>query len=69
MNEHLWTPEMPKLKMLALGVDVAQGGPDQTVLAPLYGSYFAELVTRPGVDTRDGPAVAGLVIEHMRDGC
>ena len=56
-------------KMLSLGVDVAQGGKDKTVLAPLYGTWFAPLVRRPGVDTRDGPAVGGLVIETMRDRC
>lgn len=61
--------QRPKLKMLALGVDVAQGGPDGTVLAPLYGTWFDELVVRPGVDTKNGPAVAAVVIETMRDNC
>lgn len=58
-----------QLKMTTLGVDVAQGGPDDTVLAPLYGVWFAELIKRRGIDTKNGPAVAGLVIEHMRDRC
>jgi hypothetical protein len=57
------------LKMTTVGVDVAQGGADETVLAPLFGVWFAELVKRKGVDTTNGPAVAGLVIEHMRDRC
>jgi hypothetical protein len=64
-----WKPEGKKGRMLALGVDVAQGGPDGTVLAPLYGTWFDNLVRRPGVDTKNGPAVAGLVIETMRDNC
>jgi hypothetical protein len=59
----------PRGRMLALGVDVAQGGKDRTVLAPLYGVWFDNLVRRAGVDTRDGPAVGGLVIETMRDKC
>lgn len=64
-----WKPEGKKGKMLALGVDVAQGGPDGTALAPLYGTWFDHLVRKPGVDTKNGPAVAGLVIETMRDNC
>jgi hypothetical protein len=59
----------PAGRMLALGVDIAQGGKDKTVLAPLYGAWFDNLVRRPGVDTRDGPAVGGLIIEIMRDRC
>lgn len=57
----------PAAKMLTLGVDVAQGGSDETVLAPLFGTRFAELVKRKGVDTTNGPSVAALVVEHMRD--
>ena len=36
-----WKPDGGNgLKMLTLGVDVAQGGADETVLAPLYGTWF-----------------------------
>jgi hypothetical protein len=55
--------------MTTVGVDVAQGGRDETVLAPLYGNRFEELIKRKGVDTTNGPAVAALVVQHMRDGC
>jgi hypothetical protein len=58
-----------ELKMTTLGVDVAQGGADDTVLAPLFVTWFGELVKRRGIDTSNGPAVAGLVIEQMRDRC
>lgn len=62
--------EKPKgMKMLSMGVDVAQGGPDDTVLAPLYGNFFPALIKRKGIDTKNGPAVAGLVLENMRDRC
>lgn len=57
------------VKMLTIGVDVAQGGPDDTVLAPLFGNWFAELIKARGIDTTNGPAVAGLVLQHMRDRC
>ena len=39
------------------------------VLAALHGTWYAELVKRKGMDTSNGPAVAGLVIEAMRDRC
>lgn len=64
-----WNTERPSERMLAIGVDVAQGGVDETVLAPLYGNWFSELIKKPGVDTKNGPSVAALVIEHMRDKC
>ena len=56
-------------KMLCLGVDVAQGGSDETVLAPLYGAWFDTLIKRKGIDTKDGPSVSALVIATMRDRC
>jgi hypothetical protein len=64
-----WKPDGGNgLKMLTLGVDVAQGGADETVLAALYGTWFAPLIRRRGMDTANGPAVAALVVEHVRDG-
>ena len=55
-----WTPDGGRdRKMTTLGVDVAQGGADETVLAPLFVTWFGELVKRRGLDTTNGPAVAG----------
>lgn len=59
----------PGAKMLSLGVDVAQGGKDNTVLSPLYGAWFDELVVKPGRETPDGPSVAALVVQTMRNNC
>jgi hypothetical protein len=68
--QECWKPDGAQgLKMTTIGVDVAQGGTDETVLAPLYGTWFAEMIKRKGIDTTNGPAVAALVIEHMRNGC
>jgi hypothetical protein len=63
-----WTAEKPDLPMTSMGVDVAQGGPDETVISCRHGAYFDKLVCRKGIDTKDGPAVAGLIIQHLRDG-
>lgn len=57
-----WTADKCKGPMSAIGVDVAQGGSDNTILAPLYGNVFGEMTTRPGAMTRNGPDVAALVI-------
>lgn len=54
-------------KMTAIAADVAQGGPDRTVLAPRYGPWFAPLIVEAGKDTPDGPTVAALITRHRRD--
>ena len=53
--------------MCSIGVDVASGGPDQTVLARRHDFWFDELLTEPGVKTPLGTDVAALVIKHRRD--
>lgn len=53
--------------MCAIGVDVAQGGVDQTVLAIRHDGWYAPLVTIPGKETPDGKTVAGQVVMKRRD--
>ncbi|HKD26971.1 MAG TPA: terminase [Xanthobacteraceae bacterium] len=55
--------------MTAIGLDVAQGGTDFTVLAARHGSWYAPLVRKPGEETRDGSAVAAAVVALRRDRC
>jgi hypothetical protein len=55
--------------MTAIGIDVAQGGADFTVLAARHGGWYAPLVRKPGVETRDGSAVAAAVVALRRDRC
>lgn len=64
-----WTKEPPRgIPMCAMGVDVAQGGTDQTVIACRHDGWFAPLIAIPGKETPDGPSVAGRVLRHRRDG-
>lgn len=64
-----WTGKPPKgIPMCAIGVDVAQGGEDNTVLALRYDGWFAPLIQVPGRETPGGHEVAGLVLQHRRDG-
>ena len=57
-----------KLKpMDSMGVDVARGGKDSTILARRHDMWFDEPLVYPGSATPDGPTVAGLVIAALRD--
>ena len=58
----------PRGPMTAMGVDIAQGGPDKTVLSPLYTTFFGELIREKGTNTKNGADVAALVIRHVTDG-
>jgi hypothetical protein len=51
-----------------VGVDVARGGRDQTLLSRRRGLYFDELQAHPGTFTPDGPAVAGLAVTAATEG-
>lgn len=57
----------PQLSQTSLGVDVARGGKDKTVIAPRYGNWFAELLKYPGISTPDGPTAAAKVIQAYED--
>ncbi len=64
-----WTPDGGRgVKMTTIGVDIALGGADDTVLAPLHDTWFAPLIKCRGIDTTNGPAVAALIVQHRRDG-
>jgi hypothetical protein len=65
-----WTPAPPPGACLdAIGIDVARGGPAQTVLAKRYGTWFAPLIKASGRQTIDGPSVAALVYREYVPGC
>ncbi|BCB27045.1 phage terminase large subunit [Sulfurimicrobium lacus] len=53
--------------MDSLGVDVARGGRDNTLIARRHGMWFDEALVYAGSQTPDGPSVAGLTIAAMRD--
>jgi len=62
-------PRPPEgVPMTAIGVDIAAGGADDTVLAPRYDTWYAPLVAVPGKDTPTPSSAAALVVQHRRDG-
>ena len=63
-----WVESGKDAPMDVLAVDIAQGGPDRTVMCSRHGAWFSPLKVHPGVDTKNGPAVAALIFMEMRDG-
>lgn len=64
-----WKPDgNTGLQMTAVGVDVAQGGGDKSVLAPRYGTWYGPLQRKPGAETPDTPAMVGFIYAHVRSG-
>lgn len=53
--------------MDSLGVDVARGGRDRTLMARRHGMWFDLPLVYPGTATPDGPTLAGLSIAARRD--
>jgi hypothetical protein len=63
-----WTPVPPVgVPVCAVGVDVAQGGSDNTVIISRNDAWFSRAVVVPGKDTPDGKSAAGYVVKHRRD--
>jgi hypothetical protein len=62
-----WTKPAKLEPMDSLGVDVARGGKDKTVLARRHGMWFDEPLDYAGKETPDGPSTAGLVVSALRD--
>lgn len=57
----------PDVAQRSLGVDVAHGGSDNTVIAALYGVWFDELLIYPGGATPNGDEAARRVEMAWRD--
>jgi len=62
-----WRDLSPKPEMDSLGVDVARGGRDNTILQPRHGMWFDKPKAEPGKATPDGPTVAGLAMGTARN--
>ncbi len=60
--------EKPAIPLTAIGVDVAHGGKDKTVISKRWGTWFGPLTKYPGVVTGMGHEAAALVIQEVEDG-
>lgn len=75
LAQRRWKEHPPRgAVMEAIGVDVAQGGADDTVLAPRYRTpddslvWYAPLIEVPGVETPNPSDVSARVIRERRNG-
>ena len=67
-----WRERVRKGEMMSMGVDVARGGKDNTVIAKRYKTedtdhWYDRVTMHPGTETPNGRIVAGLVIGEHRD--
>ena len=62
-----WEDLHVKPPMDSMGIDVARGGKDKTIIANRHGWWFDHLIVYPGTETPDGHIVAGYVIQNHRD--
>jgi hypothetical protein len=57
----------PEVLLTSVGVDVARGGGDQTILARRFGRFFPSLRKVPGTQTPDGKSVLTLLQQETVD--
>jgi Terminase large subunit, T4likevirus-type, N-terminal len=63
-----WQPTDRPGVMDSVGVDVARGGRDKTIISRRHGHWYAPLIALPGAESPDGPTVAGAVLANARNG-
>jgi hypothetical protein len=63
-----WRPQPPAgVPMCAMAADVAQGGPDNSVLAMRYDGWYDKNVKIPGKQTPRGSDLAAVMLAKKRD--
>lgn len=62
-----WKEMDVKPPMDSVGVDVARGGKDETIIARRHGWWFDHLLAFKGADTDDGPKVMAQTLAAQRD--
>lgn len=62
-----WQPRDRKPPMSGMGVDVARGGNDNSIIMRRHDAWYDEPKVYAGKETPDGPALAGLVVAARRD--
>lgn len=63
-----WTEKPPQgVPMTSMGLDIAQGGKDASVLAIRHDGWFAPLISVPGEETETGSETAAMVVRHRRN--
>ena len=58
--------EKPDVPLRSVGVDVARGGDDQTIISKQWRNYFGELIKYRGVETKTGGDVGVAIMDNMQ---
>lgn len=64
-----WSPRVEKGPMTSLSLDPSRGGMDKSSISRRHGNWFDEVITQPGIVTKDGPTTAAFVVPYVRNGC
>lgn len=64
-----WKPRTEKGPMTSLSLDPSRGGIDKSSISRRHNNWFDEIITQPGLVTKDGPTAAAFVVPHVRNGC
>ena len=62
-----WKAKVVRPIMDSMGVDVARGGKDETIIYRRHGGWFDEAIVYPGTSTPDGPTLMAHVLTARRD--
>ena len=62
-----WKAKVVRPLMDSMGVDVARGGKDETIIYRRHGGWFDEAIVYPGTSTPDGPTLMAHVLTARRD--
>lgn len=64
-EELMRVQELPEMD--SIGIDVARGGRDDTIIGRRHGNWYDKPIVYPGKQTPDGPAVAGHCVAAVRN--
>jgi hypothetical protein len=62
-----WRRKKKRKPMDSMGVDIARGGKDKTILFRRHGMWIDDPIVYPGENTPDGATTSGLIIAALRD--
>lgn len=62
-----WKQPEKLARMDSVGVDIARGGRDKTIIICRHGNWYAMPIVHAGKDTPDGPTAGALIMAAARD--
>lgn len=63
--QNRWTESGAKVSLSVIGLDVARGGDDKTVILPRYGTWFGEPESFMGIESNTGGKVIRKLLDYL----